>query len=411
MPIRSASGQSWRALAVFLLVVLAGVAGGADTRINTPFKVVPLWSDEMMSYLTGVTQPACSGTNAPKCARLNSGVCDATAYFMVSPSPPEPLKTTLPRRPSKQTESTNPQYVGLEIWRADASGNLAIFYSPAELDQLELVFHCGYSGNDACPTRRFQTGTVRRVELGAFGGKDAVDLTTRVSVRPDGPIVVAIDPALKESFFRTRGTVYQVRAVAECFSIAQVGAEWKLPLYESPSAESTSAGTIVVRVIPGDRMEFTYRPVAGDDVTFEPDWVQPDWGYTFMADQTVLDRKGDWFRLPRRPFPSPVWIQLPVREPSGVLNDGEIYTLSRTVRARGAKGGRTTVLTAGTNIFVASIRPHALEVRKEEPFDMPCTAEALAAPRREVPTHVVDAPAFYDRDLHLQLRPAYPKGC
>ena len=60
-----------------------------------------------------------------------------------------------------------------------------------------------------------------------------MDLTPATSVGPDGPIVVALDQALKESLFSNPGVVYQIRAVAECFSVVPTPAEWKLPLYES----------------------------------------------------------------------------------------------------------------------------------------------------------------------------------
>ena len=109
-------------LSVFFFV-LAGVTVGADTRIKTPFQVVPLWSDEMLAYLMGVKQAACSGPEASKCERLNTGVCDGRAYFTVGPSTRQGLKTALPRTTSKQTESANPQYFALEIWHAASSMN------------------------------------------------------------------------------------------------------------------------------------------------------------------------------------------------------------------------------------------------------------------------------------------------
>lgn len=406
----SDSRQPGRALRWCFLFVLVSLVVRADTRIKTPFQVVPLWSDEMMSYLTGERQSACSGPDASTCERLNTGLCDGSAYFVVDKLTTDELKITLPHTPSKQTDSVNPQYFRLEIRQAASAMNLAMFQSPSALDRLELVFGCSFSGNDACPANRFQTGAVRRVELGPVNGKNPVDLTHAASVRADGPIVVALDQGLKQSLSSNPGAVYQVRAVAECFSVVPTPTEWKLPLYESPAGNSRSAGVLIARVMPGKGMEFTYRPAAGEDVRFEPDWVQPDWGYTFMADQTVLDRKGDWFQLPPRPFPTAVWIQLPGHESAGVLNEGEVYTLSKIIKARSKGMAGTSEFSAGTNIVVVSIREHALEIRQEEPFDMPCTDDDRAAKRGKLPTYVVDAAAFYDR-LHLQLQPAYPKGC
>jgi hypothetical protein len=390
-------------------IVLAGAVIRADSRIKTPLRVVPLWSDEMMAYLTGDKQAACSGTTASPCQRLNSGTCDGTAYFTTGSLTKEHLNTSLSRPPSKQAHSANPQYFALEIRRAASASHLSIFYSPAELAELELVFNCSFSGNDACPTGRFQTGAVQRVELTPLEGGPAVDLTTAATVRPDGAIVLPIGDDLERSIFSRPGLVYQVAVTAECFSVAPVPVEWTLPLYESPSPGAKSAGAIVARVLPGDAIEFTYRSPDGTAAKWEPDWVEPDWGYTFMMDQTILERAGDWFLLPPRPFPRAVWVQLPGRAPSGVLNAHEVYRLTKTVVAPRTRRHAAQVFKAGTNIYIERILDGALEVRAEEPFDMPC-GEDVPKPRK-MPAYVVGAEQFYDGDLHLRLQPAYTRGC
>jgi hypothetical protein len=206
--------------------------------------------------------------------------------------------------------------------------------------------------------------------------------------------------------------VYQVRAVAECFSVAPTPIEWDLPLYESPSVAGNHAGTLIARVVPGQGIDFAYRPLAGQDSRFEPDWEEPDWGYTFMMDHTVLDRKGDWFQLPPRPFPKAVWIQLPGRQPSAMLEAGSVYELTKSVRARSNGTARAPIFGAGTHIVIVSIHGHAVEIRKEEPFDVPCSSEERPSKRPSmIRTYVADADAFYDGDLHLILKPAYPRGC
>ena len=123
----------------------------------------------MLSYLIGENQAACSGPGASPCERLNTGLCDGSAYFAVTKSRTDVLKLSPPYTVSKQTDSTNPQFFRLEIRRAASTGNLTIFRSPSELDRLDLVFNCN-SGGNACPAGRFQTGTVRRLELGPIDG-------------------------------------------------------------------------------------------------------------------------------------------------------------------------------------------------------------------------------------------------
>jgi len=374
-----------------------------------PFQMVPLWSDEMFAYLTGEKQASCSGPASSGCERLNTGVCDGTAYFTVGSSTTN-ASTIARQRPSRQIDSLNPQYFTLDI--LGAATNWTVFYMQPDFDRIELAFHCSFSGNDACPTNRFQTAAIRRVELGPLDTADRVDLTRTATIRPDGPIVIRIDQSLKQSLLNDRGAVYQVRAVAECFAIKPIPAEWALPLYGSPSMDEQLVGTLIARVIPGEGMEFTYRPVAGADVKFQPDWVEPDWGYTFMMDQTILDRKGDWFLLPPRPFPKAVWIQFPGRQPSKRLEEGSVYTLSTSIRADRKGTTRATIFNADSHIVIVSIQGDTVHIRREEPFDMPCSTEErpLKLPGR-IGTYRVDADAFYDGDRHLILQPAYPKGC
>ena len=59
-----------------------------------------------------------------------------------------------------------------------AATNWAVFYMRPDFDQLELAFRCNFSGNDACPTNRFQTAAIRLVELGRLNAIERVDLTS-----------------------------------------------------------------------------------------------------------------------------------------------------------------------------------------------------------------------------------------
>lgn len=123
-------------------------------------------------------------------------------------------------------------------------------------------------------------------------------------------------------------------------------------------------------------------------------------------DQTVLDRSGDWYLLPQRPFETPVWAQLLPR-PGSRVEAGTIYTLSKAVR------DSTGAELAPGNFVVIDLHPGVLEIRAEEPSDMPCVeeGEGAAPPDRPRQTHRVNADEFCDGDLHLQILPAYPKGC
>jgi hypothetical protein len=88
---------------------------------------------------------------------------------------------------------------------------------------------------------------------------------------------------------------------------------------------------------------------------------------------------------------------------------GTVYVLSKSVKARSASSRRPLVVEAA-NIVVVSVRGRVLEIRKEDPSDNPCGEEAPARGGK-LETYLVDVEEFYDADRHLQLQPAYVKGC
>jgi hypothetical protein len=187
--------------------------------------------------------------------------------------------------------------------------------------------------------------------------------------------------------------------------------EWTFPVREAPSPEARALGTVTARVIPGSGLDLVYRPNDGHDVPLEADWVEEDSGYTYLRDQTILDRRGDWFLLPPRPFPSAVWIRLSGRTELSTVSDGTVYLLSKKVAARESRASRTVTLDAG-NIVVVARHGRTLEIRKEEDFDGPCTgSDERGNIQKKLRTYLVEAEEFYGSDLHLQLKPAYTRGC
>ena len=399
--------MSGRWLFALALVILATLTPVAAQAIRTPLQLVPLWTDEMLEHLIGRRQAACSGPHASACARLDVGICDDTAFFHVGPSSGTPEMPF--RAPAKQAESAKPQAFRLELTNAGYNGVTRTFeYGVADLDSFELEFTCSFSGNTGCPAGRFQTGAVKSVVLSLRDGGRPFDLTRVLTVRPDGPIVVRIEDTLKAFLLEDRTRVYQLRAISECFSVAPPPVEWTIPVYRSYGG-TDSAGAVIVRVIAGSGMTFAYRRASGAEVPFEPDWVQPDSGYTFLMEQTFLDRKGDWFLLPSRPFESPVWIRLPDRNDLSQIEAGVVYTLAKSVRALPAGSNRAVTLPAG-NIVVVRVEGKVVEIRGEEKFDSPCE-DGKPDVTRKPRTYSVDVTEFYDADRHLQLRPAYPRGC
>jgi hypothetical protein len=406
------SNYVFRVLLAAALTASAGLSVAPIRSIKTPFELVPLWSMEMLEYLTGQRQAACSGASAGKCDRRHTAVCqDSTSFrFLVATDPN--AKPAL-RGPAPRTDAPNPQYFELRVRNAGESGGIHHFYSPNELNALELVFDCNFSGNTACPSGRFQTGRVHRVEVGPVDGAKR-DLTDIARVLPDGPIVVPFDGGLKASMFGDLKVIYEVRALAECFSVAPQPVEWTFPVRDAPAPDASSPGVLVARINEELGLEFTYRPANGAPVTFAPDWVEHDWGYTFLMQQTILDRKGDWYQLPPRPFPRAVWIHLPDR-PDGSedhkrVSRGDTYQLSKIVRGRRKGTNAPHTLKPGPYVVVAA-GDRTLEIRPEHPADHPCGADTPPPLPSNPRTYLVDAEQFYDADLHLQLKPAYTRGC
>ena len=197
-------------------------------------------------------------------------------------------------------------------------------------DGLDVIFRCEAG---PCTAARLQIGAVKQIELGALDGRKPIDVTSVAKVLPEARLRVPIDAAVKASLSDPR-TVYLIRAVAECFTVASQPVEWTIPAFASPSSGGTPLGAIVIRLLPAtNALDFVYQPKAGKEIPFEPDWAQPDWGYTYYMEQTFLDRKGDWFQLPSRPFPSSAWVHLPGRENHPKVEPGTVYRLSKTVRA------------------------------------------------------------------------------
>ena len=82
----------------------------AADPINTPFELVPLWSEEMLSHLTGRVRAGMSGPNAGTCERRNTGLCDGTMYLGLSSHDAELQPDASHRMPAKQSNSANPQF-------------------------------------------------------------------------------------------------------------------------------------------------------------------------------------------------------------------------------------------------------------------------------------------------------------
>lgn len=404
--------------ALFAAVLLIGTAPSAQTRINTPFQVVSLWSDDMVRYLAGARQPACSGEKQADCKRINPGVCDGTADVAFGNAF---RGVEFPwGSPNMQTSTRDPRGFRLFVSNSGYSWGTHPFRVLSDDGSLELKFDCATSDRpEDCPTGMFHIGLLRAIEVRTPYGELLFDLMRQSRVHPEGRIVVSLDEGVRKVLYAGTQPFYRVRAAADCFVVPAAPVEWILPVYDGPSVTSTALGALIARVTPLDAIRWIHRTNSGDEISFEPDWVQSDYGYLYLMEQTVLDRRGDWVQLPPRPFPQAVWLQLPVRSRPAYegepglhrLEPGPVYTLSKTVSARPKKGEGTIVFNKGETLVIVAIHDRVLEIRKEQEFDSPCRGDDRPPAGRKLQTFLVDAEEFYDADLHLQVTLAYPKGC
>jgi hypothetical protein len=168
-------------------------------------------------------------------------------------------------------------------------------------------------------------------------------------------------------------------------------------LRSEPRADAAQRGTLVLRALPGQRLEHAWRPPQGAEQRFQPDWFDADWGYGPWAHQGVLERRGDWFLLPRRPWPQPLWVNA-----RDWLDVGEVPDL------RGLEPGDLLRTPTG-DLFVVAVGAESFSARPEQPADQDCSGQA--PPLRAAAPKSYRYEALRDEDGHLRLLPKYMRGC
>lgn len=167
---------------------------------------------------------------------------------------------------------------------------------------------------------------------------------------------------------------------------------WFLDVKEQPRKESKSLGRIAIHAMPGEGLTASFLPIGSDKpVAFTPDIYCSDWGYGPYFHQTVLQRRGSWFQLPKMPFPRPVWINLEeLSDPPHVLpvTTGEVYTLGNE------------------NIVVVDSDDEAVIVREEDDSDTDYDKQLP----QQFKTRRIPYGLLFRKDAHLRLKFAYIRG-
>lgn len=170
---------------------------------------------------------------------------------------------------------------------------------------------------------------------------------------------------------------------------------WIIQAYKSPSNTSEKAGDIIISVKPGDSFVSSFKNNKGTIRDFEPDLYDQDWGYGPFFHQTILERKGDWIKIPIKAFTTTVWIN--PRDSIKYLDiitvtEGIVYTLD------------------SQSIVITKIKGYDVFFRIEHQSDMWCNTGS--PPKlNESEVKIIHIQELYDTQKHLKLDIKYKRGC
>jgi hypothetical protein len=189
-------------------------------------------------------------------------------------------------------------------------------------------------------------------------------------------------------------------AQAECRDEKMQPKAAVIPLRREPRADAERLGEILVVALPGKGLT-AFASASRRVERFTPDLYDRDWGYGPFFHQTMLDRRGTWFRVPV-PGAGRVWIDAAAWTDARALDaaDGVL----RTLRAG------DIVTTPKGDVVLLSVGDGVLRARAEQDADMWCRPGDPPA-RVDSPEIRMPFAALFDTDGHLRVRIKYTRGC
>ena len=179
---------------------------------------------------------------------------------------------------------------------------------------------------------------------------------------------------------------------------------WNLNVYEAPDVALKPMGKIQIVGTPGKGLQAQYIATGKPSVDFPSDSNGTDWGYSCFFEFTVSEVKGDWIQLPRRPFPTSVWINIKKDWPK--KGDLDLRPTPRPLEIE-------LVYTSGDlgNIVIKKFFGAEFTYRKENANDMACGEDLKTISPLELKESTMPISNLFDRDGHLIAWPAYCRGC
>jgi hypothetical protein len=168
-----------------------------------------------------------------------------------------------------------------------------------------------------------------------------------------------------------------------------------VPLRAAPDKAARVVGELVIQATLGEGLSAYYRSPTHGEKEFVPDLFDADWGYGPFFHQTVLERRGAWFRLPSVPFSNAVWLNA---SDLGSQPDVRALTVGDIVRFR----GRDLVF-LGVARGIARMRP-------EQRGDMWCE-EGEPPVEKPAPEIGIRVEKLYGPTGRLLVDIKYKRGC
>lgn len=176
---------------------------------------------------------------------------------------------------------------------------------------------------------------------------------------------------------------------------------WTIPAFKNPNNKSPKVGEILITVKPGSpfiasfKNNSEYNDNSENITDFEPDLFDQDWGYGPFFHQTIIEKNGNWIKLPIPSLPTPVWIN----PKESIKHTSNIAVTKNSVYILNSESIVITKISGGTVFY-----------RSEQESDMWCDA----GERPKLKTSKVkkiNIKQLYDSQKHLKLDIKYKRGC
>ena len=168
-----------------------------------------------------------------------------------------------------------------------------------------------------------------------------------------------------------------------------------VPLRVSPDIGASVIGELVIQATPSEGLSAYYRSATHVETEFQPDLFDEGWGYGPSFHQTVLERRGVWFRLPSQAFSDAVWVNA-----NDLAGEPEVRVLTP---------GEVVTFQGGDFVFL-DLEQGVARMRPEQPSDNECEEDDRPAADSSQEIRI-PVEKLYGPSGHLLVDIKYKRGC